>query len=52
MPVWPYYWGEGLMIVIICSLFVSWLVASHRQRGHLETATLFTVPCEGREAQF
>ena len=30
----------------------SWLCfASHRQRGHLETATPFTVPCEGREAR-
>ena len=25
---------------------------SHRQRGHLETAPQFTVPCEGREARF
>ena len=27
---------------------------SHQQRGHLETATPFTVPCEGRrrEARF
>ena len=23
----------------------------HRQRGHLETAPPFTVPCEGREAR-
>ena len=34
--------------------FFSWLVGwlcltSHRQRGHLETAPPFTVPCEGRE---
>ena len=29
-----------------------WLcLASHRQRGHLETAPTFTVPCEGREAR-
>ena len=32
-----------------------WLVGcvltSHRQRGHLETAPPFTVPCEGREAR-
>ena len=31
---------------------VGWLcLTSHRQRGHLETAPLFTVPCEGREAR-
>ena len=31
---------------------VGWLCfTSHRQRGHLETAPPFTVPCEGREAQ-
>ena len=30
---------------------VGWLVVSHRQRGHLETAPPFTVPCEGREAR-
>ena len=30
-----------------------WLCfTSHRQRGHLETAPIFTVPCEGREAWF
>ena len=29
-----------------------WLVVSHRQRCHLETAPPFTVPCERREAQF
>ena len=29
-----------------------WLCfTSHRQRGHLETAPPFTVPCEGREAR-
>ena len=32
---------------------VGWLCfTSHQQRGHLEMAPLFTVPCEGREAQF
>ena len=32
---------------------VRWLcLTSHRQRGHLETAPPFTVPCEGREAPF
>ena len=32
-------------------LFVCLCLTSHRQRGHLETATPFTVPCEGREAR-
>ena len=33
--------------------FVGWLcLTSKRQRGHLEMATPFTVPCEGHEAQF
>ena len=27
-------------------------LTSHLQRGHLETTTPFTVPCEGREARF
>ena len=32
---------------------VGWLcLTSHRQRGHLETAPPFTVPCEGREARY
>ena len=32
---------------------VGWLCfMSHRQRGHLETALQFTVPCEGRVAGF
>ena len=31
---------------------VGWLcLTSHRQRGHLETAPPFIVPCEGREAR-
>ena len=31
---------------------VGWLcLTSHQQRGHLETAPPFTVPCEGREAR-
>ena len=34
------------------NLLVGWLcLTSHRQRGHLETAPPFTVPCEGREAR-
>ena len=37
---------------VIVSLMVGWLcLTSHRQRGHLETAPPFTVPCEGREAR-
>ena len=36
----------------ILGWLVGWLcLMSHRQRGHLETAHPFTVPCEGREAQ-
>ena len=32
---------------------VGWLCFMyHRQRGHLEMAPPFTVPCEGREARF
>ena len=31
-----------------CVWLVGWLcLTSHRQRGHLETAPPFTVPCEG-----
>ena len=34
-------------------LFVGWLCfTSHRQRGHLEMAPPFTVPCKGHGAQF
>ena len=34
------------------SCLVGWLcLTSHQQRGHLETAPPFTVPCEGREAR-
>ena len=35
------------------SCLVGWLCCtSHRQRGHLKTASPFTVPCEGRGAWF
>ena len=31
---------------------VGWFcLTSHRQRGHLEMAPPFTVPCKGREAR-
>ena len=37
---------------VISTHKVGWLsFTSHRQRGHLETATPFPVPWEGREAQ-
>ena len=46
------------MLKVSCQLneknvgLVGWLcLTSHRQRGHLETAPPFTVPCEGREAR-
>ena len=33
-------------------MLVGWLcLTSLRQRGHLETASIFTVPCEGRGNQ-
>ena len=38
---------------MLVAFLVGWLYfTSHRQRGHLETAPPFTVPCEGREARF
>ena len=39
------------LMMVIEDIF-GWLcLTSHRQRGHLETAPQFTVPCEGREAR-
>ena len=35
-----------------CALVGLLCFTSVRQRGDLETASLFTIPCEGREAQF
>ena len=32
-------------------MFVCLCLTSHRQRGHLETAPPFPVPCEGHEAR-
>ena len=44
---------ERKKITINFFLLVGWLcLTSHRQRGHLETAPPFTVPCEGREARY
>ena len=38
---------------VYCCGMVGWLCfMSLRQRGHLETAPPFTVPCEGHEARF
>ena len=34
------------MDVLLCLCFTS-----HQQRGYLETAPPFTIPCEGREAR-
>ena len=40
------------LVFKISLLLVGWLcLTSHRQRGHLETAPPFAVPCEGREAR-
>ena len=34
-------------------MLVGWFcLMSHRQRGNLETAAPFTIPCERREARF
>ena len=42
----------GKITELISAFYVGWLCfTSHRQRGHLETAPPFTVPCEGREAR-
>ena len=41
----------GTDTCVLIRLFVCFSFTSHRQRGHLETAPPFTVPCEGREAQ-
>ena len=49
-------WMDGCVYEYSPGKFLTWLVGwlcltSHRQRGHLETAPPFTVPCEGREAR-
>ena len=36
---------------VFAHLFVCLCFTSHQQRGHLETAPPFTVPCEGLEAR-
>ena len=44
--------GFASLPAAVGSWLVGWLcLTSHRQRGHLETAPPFTVPCEGREAR-
>ena len=41
-----------LILIVVETVWFGWLcLTSHRQRGHLETAPPFTVPCEGREAR-
>ena len=45
---------DAFLTVIKCCteyLFVCLRFTSLQQRGHLETAPPFTVPCEGREAR-
>ena len=44
--------GKNILSQGKLSWLVGWLCfTSHRQRGHLETAPPFTVPCEGSEAR-
>ena len=38
--------GDCAVMMFVCLCFTSL-----QQRGHLETAPPFTVPCEGREAR-
>ena len=52
----PIFIKDDLSTPIHITRNIGWLVGwlcltSHRQRGHLETAPPFTVPCEGREAR-
>ena len=43
---------HGEYVSLIIGPNHGWLcLTSHRQRGHLETAPPFIVPCEGREAR-
>ena len=44
----PFTW---LLLLYGKVWFVCLCITSHWQRGHLETAPPFTVPCEGREAR-
>ena len=39
------------MCVCMCVCVCVLCLASNRQRGHLETAPPFTVPCDGHEAR-
>ena len=45
--------GVGLHVILVAAdILVGWLCfTSHWQRGHLETAPPFTVPCKEREAR-
>ena len=49
IPVWQHYeWSSSTATLYM----VGWLCLTfHRQRGHLERASPFTVSCEGREAR-
>ena len=50
--VWSYMYVPHISVASIWTWLVGWLCfTSHRQRGHLEMAPLFTVPCEGHEAR-
>ena len=42
---------QGQPVVVLSIDLVGCVFTSHRQRGHLETAPPFTVPCEGLEAR-
>ena len=44
--------GQHMILTIWYRLLIGWLCfTSHRQRGHLETAPPFTVPCKGRDIE-
>ena len=46
------HWFISMDMYFSSSWLVLWLCFTpHRQRGHLETAPPFTVPCEGHEAR-
>ena len=45
------HYGFCSIVCLFLSFFVCLCFTSLQQRGHLETAPPFTVPCEGREAR-